>query len=1149
MNSMHKLADFQRAAVDHIVARLRDKQGSRRFLLADEVGLGKTIVARGVIDALAQRRRTPLKVVYLCSNSEIAQQNRHKLVDSGGHSVTRASELVLIRRETVLPVDMYAFTPGTSLRGGTGAGWERRLMLYLLNRVCGIDVSNRRVREYFRCGAGEARWTPSTKWAALRADFAYQTQGAFQSALADALRAATFGEQSLVDAITLDAEAFSSATPELRKRRNRLVGAYRAIIQRVALRALQPDLVVLDEVQRFKEVIDNAADETTIGYELFRARAPVLILSATPYRLFTAEHEVRLSGTSHHDDFYATLGFLFAGDQRAPSRIRQSLESFGQRLQQISLDRSRDVELLSLKRKIESDLRQVICRTERNWYFLDSRRGVAERGVRHTELPGRAELREFMDIHQGLAEHLDGVGLVTDFWKSAPSVLTFMDAGYALTKKLRDKNVRVPRTLIERANHADLPARNLRVRRLVEHTLGGESRRPFLWTRPTYSYQEDVVYGDQPPRKMLVFSGWRFVPKAVAVLVSDAAATRLGMRGGERKQPLRFTTKGSLHVFDSCMPSWALSEIVGLEVFAPRDDGGLPKARDVLLRSLARLKAHFEVLGIRISPTRAANPWRCVALLDRSSTAPKGLSGALLRWSQGSDVSEAERKAIGDFRRWLDSGEPGLAISRADLHRLALVSIASPAVCLLRALRSAYGDESVLESMELMVGLCLGELRSYFNRPLVQQIVRRHAPTFRWERKRSGANRTFSEGLLGYALDHHFQAVVDEHSYLLRHASARLTASSAVEHFKSVWSLGRGARRTNRARGRGDRVLIGADTKSWPTHFALAFGEDTAADVSPTDEADRRMRRSDVREAFNSPFWPFVLATTSVGQEGLDFHLHCRDVFHWNLPSNPVDLEQREGRINRRDCLAVRQSIARDLSLPSAMRYRNGSGGNLWSAVFAHLERDAHGGRQKHGLHPHWIYECRDRERTVPIERHVAFFAASRDSRRYERLKSGLALYRLVFGQVNQEHLLSDLEERLAGIPSEQREAAKHHLSGYMLNLSPIDSAVALRFANDEAIELLSRADGAGVRQLLQDVEHVIENHASELAPAIDVVHGLQIELARALDQGALGTRRIRKVATALAYLRNPYDQYFDGQSVGGFDDDIEVLKRTMRKA
>ena len=31
---------------------------------------------------------------------------------------------------------------------------------------------------------------------------------------------------------------------------------------------------------------------------------------------------------------------------------------------------------------------------------------------------------------------------------------------------------------------------------------------------------------------------------------------------------------------------------------------------------------------------------------------------------------------------------------------------------------------------------------------------------------------------------------------------------------------------------------------------------------------------------------------------------------HWNLPSNPIDLEQREGRINRFKCLAIRQNVA-----------------------------------------------------------------------------------------------------------------------------------------------------------------------------------------------------------------------------------------------
>ena len=128
------LAAFQQAAVDHIVERLRDTRGSRRFLLADEVGLGKTIVARGVIDALAKRRREPMKVIYLCSNAEIAEQNRGKLVENPGKSVGRVTELAL-RPKATDGAQLFAFTPGTSLSSGTGTRWERQLMLHLLGSI------------------------------------------------------------------------------------------------------------------------------------------------------------------------------------------------------------------------------------------------------------------------------------------------------------------------------------------------------------------------------------------------------------------------------------------------------------------------------------------------------------------------------------------------------------------------------------------------------------------------------------------------------------------------------------------------------------------------------------------------------------------------------------------------------------------------------------------------------------------------------------------------------------------------------------------------------------------------------------------------------------------------------------------------------
>lgn len=81
-------------------------------------------------------------------------------------------------------------------------------------------------------------------------------------------------------------------------------------------------------------------------------------------------------------------------------------------------------------------------------------------------------------------------------------------------------------------------------------------------------------------------------------------------------------------------------------------------------------------------------------------------------------------------------------------------------------------------------------------------------------------------------------------------------------------------------------------TKEKPTairsHFAVAF---TKGDGKEKD-ADRK---KSVRNSFNSPFRPFVLASTSIGQEGLDFHNYCRRIVHWNLPSNPIDV----GRILR----------------------------------------------------------------------------------------------------------------------------------------------------------------------------------------------------------------------------------------------------------
>src|SRR5262245_39568760 len=169
------LAQFQDAAVRHIVARLRDTSGSRRMLLADEVGLGKTVVARGVIEALLKGRKRPLTVIYLCSNVEIAEQNRTKLDPNSRKPLGRVTELAVNQPGSEADLLLYSFTPGTSLKEGTGLAWERRLLLYLMHRIYDAPVHTMKWREFFRCGVREDSWEGDTTPTALAEEFGRKT--------------------------------------------------------------------------------------------------------------------------------------------------------------------------------------------------------------------------------------------------------------------------------------------------------------------------------------------------------------------------------------------------------------------------------------------------------------------------------------------------------------------------------------------------------------------------------------------------------------------------------------------------------------------------------------------------------------------------------------------------------------------------------------------------------------------------------------------------------------------------------------------------------------------------------------------------------------------------------------------------------------
>ena len=72
------------------------------------------------------------------------------------------------------------------------------------------------------------------------------------------------------------------------------------------------------------------------------------------------------------------------------------------------------------------------------------------------------------------------------------------------------------------------------------------------------------------------------------------------------------------------------------------------------------------------------------------------------------------------------------------------------------------------------------------------------------------------------------------------------------------------------------------------------------------------------------PLLPEVLVCTSVGQEGIDLHRHCRHVVHYDLAWNPALLEQRTGRADRigsktfreRDAAAGTAKVCLEIGVP-----------------------------------------------------------------------------------------------------------------------------------------------------------------------------------------------------------------------------------------
>lgn len=623
-------------------------------------------------------------------------------------------------------------------------------------------------------------------------------------------------------------------------------------------------------------------------------------------------------------------------------------------------------------------------------------------------------------------------------WKSAPYLPQFMRS-YELKRKL-EKRLEDPvvAKLFEEHREALLDQRmirkfgavdpaNARLRAVMRDLLS-QDQWQLLWVPPTLPYWplEEAFAHNGRFTKALIFSAWHVVPDVVsAVLSYEADRLMLGgkLDAGLTYKNLHEKHRGLLRFSisegrNTGMPTLALQypsltladEACPLSMWAVGEDD----RRAAVRGRVARLLEEFEDPGGRVDDERWY--WAAPALLDHR----RGLGEDFLgQWSlEQPENRDREQQldmegAAGDDRgfsahvallRALLGGEHKLGRKPSNLVEVVTeLALGAPGVLAARSLRPTNASASVRQRAAALVA---EGFRTLFNQPTAMAVVQRLAPELPYWR-----------ACLRYAIAGCLQAVLDEHFHQQWEQRVWTKTSGDEAALSVAKSMGYAASiKSSRIQADTFKATAGTvevDKLHLRTSFALRYGKAVG------DEHSVVAREGAVREAFNSPYRPFVLASTSIGQEGLDFHPWCHAIVHWNLPGNPVDLEQREGRVHRYEGHAVRRNVAARFGKRAVREWTAGE--DLWQVMFGLAANERAAGESD--LQPWWIFEGES-----SVERRVPLIGFSKEVERLERLKRELVAYRLAFGQPRQQELVSAVVEGGVGI---------EEIDGWVLNLRP----------------------------------------------------------------------------------------------------------------
>jgi hypothetical protein len=1123
------LKDFQLKTVDYVFDQLYNK-GMHKMLIADEVGLGKTIVAKGIIAKAFERylalggqtKENPtFNVVYICSNLALAAQNIRKLnfTEADKYVAANTDRLVYLSYKSPNKPPLFlinSLTPGTSFneKSHQGAANERAIIYSLLSEWSVFESRKNDLEWLLRGGVSDHRWKEKTLYYhqyrkdLIRKDLFPKFKTALRNETISPDKFPRMyiylnkpSELSFWHGIHRICDSISGNHKLKLNIQSELIRNLRRILSRLCIEYLNADIFILDEFQRFNNLIKLDDEAESPAMDLARAvfeikDAKVLMLSATPFKPFTNDFDEQ-NGEVHYKEFEAVLKFLMRDkDPKFWDEFRMDRRAFFSHLRHPAKLNEFFADALLLKQSLEKKYRNCIVRTERLMASKD--RDALVRSMLHnkTLTLNTSDIADFVSLDKITSllndKHQSRLSIPMEYVKSSPYALSFLD-NYQHRKKLsqylsEDNELRhlLKQTKHAWINHDNInaykpliPPRsqkipNAKLRLLLDTTIENGGWK-YLWIPPTVSYYiSSGAYKDsQGFSKTLIFSSWLLVPRMVSSLVSyEAERLSVGnpdsITAKEKQEERRsyFTKKGKnrspkpqftfkldkedlqpmqMSTYSLLYPSVSLAKLYD-PVNNIKDQKTLAEVKHNLVVQIKSILLSDEIKLEFSGGDGDWQKWFWVApiLFDLVSKDSNLVGKWLLKGLPSSDFSadaddESQRKDENSGRKghfdltaqaFFNPKQLRLpTLTSAQLNEvsdfLVMLCLGSPSICYLRTQLRYFTLDHVLLDASFSVASGFVTL---FNKPESIAIIRL-----------TTGNEKYLDKVLEYTVSGNMQSLLDEYVYMIMNCVNITQSPEIADLIADILSVRTSSIEVDDLKSFTEKTInprSKVPKRNLRTHYAMDFNGqklftariNTKLVGSQVTINTNLGRQVGVLQAFNSPFRPFVLATTSVGQEGLDFHFYCRKIFHWNLPANPIDFEQREGRIHRYKGLVIRQNIASKYL--SHLR-SNEFSSEIWELLFSIASKEEKSKSASNcDLIPFWHTEPVD---NLKIERYVPLYPFSRDIERYKQMLKVLTFYRLTFGQPRQEELIDALYD--GKLNKEQNSI----LDQLIINLSPMN--------------------------------------------------------------------------------------------------------------